>query len=971
MSSDDVRVNGADFEASVSRNEAGQAQADGAGATLVGFFDDARSARYLALCIEPGVGGRDAISSIVSRAAARGTTTICRDLIGVAVRDVSRVLSRLARERCSVPGKRLVAIEGMPPSDEHHVDLQAGAIRRIEATGASVVLLLPPEARQLLEALSEFSDVWTSDLVAQGLSEIEGSSHRQELISLTRGIPSLLHALGGARYAGGEGSGVPQAYYDAYGTLVGLSLRHGLSDEELSMRLAMLLLGQGTADELAELVSGELGEALARLRSDAPLFGITERLGTFHCLGWDSPYSLALCLPRLRAACSLFPRVYEGALRTLMGRGDYGRVSQLCKMLEGASVLETIAERGAEFLEIAEVSLVRHALSSTLGPEGWRDDCSALLVEEAADALSSPRYVPSSAGCLSPQTEEERIAFLLAEARRVLRRAPSAERESLRPESPVGRRLLAHRDGCALLAVGRVGDATRLLLTSPRDESDMGVSGALLALDGELTRVLMGDGGGEDDTTVGEALAYVRSHELRGLRPYASLVALARSFSRGEAGAETEADALVARAERSGDALVQVGALLVACVCDMRKRAFARANVRALLAQSVSRRASSSYLERVARLFGEVARFQMGERVATDEAERHEDDLDLVRRVVESVLEAGEDVSALKEDELGRVPRDAMWVLRLLASGLGDLSSLLRERVPAGWRRSLDSDDGRSARMRETVEDDPLARPPFGNGETPIEVALLGGCALYVKGVRVPDWKLERRNAKVVLEHLLLSNGGSAQRFQLVERIWPECEYATGFNKAYQATSALRAMVAEIDPGLDPFVASRTSGEISLDLGLVSCDVDLFRSLAREAADAEDPERALALARRAERLYAGDLYVPPTDQSGHIMHVRDELRALYADAMVAGGDAALRLGMDRTAARLASNALLVNELREDAMAVVVRALRADGRGIEADRQYRRFRSRLRRASGREPSPRLLEAMGEDVPSPRA
>ena len=92
-----------------------------------------------------------------------------------------------------------------------------------------------------------------------------------------------------------------------------------------------------------------------------------------------------------------------------------------------------------------------------------------------------------------------------------------------------------------------------------------------------------------------------------------------------------------------------------------------------------------------------------------------------------------------------------------------------------------------------------------------------------------------------MLEYLVLRHGACAKRFQLVEQVWPDCDYVSGFNRAYQATSSLRAAIAEIDPSLDPFLASRSSREVSLDMGLVRCDVDVFRALAREASDSRTP----------------------------------------------------------------------------------------------------------------------------------
>lgn len=274
------------------------------------------------------------------------------------------------------------------------------------------------------------------------------------------------------------------------------------------------------------------------------------------------------------------------------------------------------------------------------------------------------------------------------------------------------------------------------------------------------------------------------------------------------------------------------------------------------------------------------------------------------------------------------------------------------------WR-----DEALGAREAPGIDTGPDAGASRHGHGAPIEIRLLGGFSVTVRGQRVPDGELEHRNAKSMLEYLLLRRGATAKRYQIVEQVWPEADYGMGFNRAYQATSTLRAAIAKIDSDLDPFVLSRATKAVSLDMGIIRCDVDEFRACAREAADTGDDARAVAMARRAERLYVGDLYVPPVDATGYVMTTRDELRRLYGDAMVAGSDAALRLGKKRTATRLAMNALASDDMREDAVVSMVRALRASGRNVEADRQYQRYARRLMQSANRPPSRLLRRAAG--------
>ena len=65
--------------------------------------------------------------------------------------------------------------------------------------------------------------------------------------------------------------------------------------------------------------------------------------------------------------------------------------------------------------------------------------------------------------------------------------------------------------------------------------------------------------------------------------------------------------------------------------------------------------------------------------------------------------------------------------------------------------------------------------------------------------------------------------------------------------------------------------------------------------------------------------------------------------------MVEGSEAALSLGRDRTAVRLAEGAVTADGLREDAVNALTRALTACGRDGEAARQRRAFEGRVARA----------------------
>ncbi len=524
---------------------------------------------------------------------------------------------------------------------------------------------------------------------------------------------------------------------------------------------------------------------------------------------------------------------------------------------------------------------------------------------------------------------------------------------------------------------GSLSAAMRVLVANPCEEGPLSVSRALLGLDFEMVRLLLCDNPSTSQDALDKIREFLGVPSMAGLHGYLRLADVIRAMMVGDASCEAEVEALVARAERSGDTVVQAFSLIAGCVFDLRRGAGARANVRATLASVIAGEAGLAYLARVSEILGRVARFIMGERPTEGTGTRPSDDLGSIAQLIDEVTLC-EDGPLSHDGPVPDVPRDALWLLRVLLEGMGDFSDLLRSQLPQRWARAVAALSRRDGTEEAPTADGPaeqvaadvaiLATSAPDVGDEPIEVCLLGGFTVRVRGVRISDWRLDQRGAKSLLEYLLLRDGASAKRYQLVEQIWPESDYEAGFNKVYQATSSLRAAIAEVGRDLDPFVRSRATKAVTLDMGIIRCDVNVFRAFAREASDCQDDVRTVVLARQVERIYEGDLYMPTMDATGYVSQVRTELRTLYADAMVAGGEAALRLGQERTAARLALNALAADDLREDAVIVLVTALKASGRGVEAEHHYRQYSRRLAKAAGRSPSRRLRTLVGEGTPA---
>ena len=940
------------------------------------LFGDGQRTRMIGICSEPGMGRRALVTSILRVAAEAGCRVSRHDVTSRDSASASELVVRVARESSRRAEQCIAAFDELPPSDESCVRRQARALKRMWEAGVHTVFSLAPEASQLLDSLSECTCVSACDLMVRTGPEMGADALSYRLRRYTRGIPALVRALP-------DGAEDPSydllkcaPYLESLQELVGKALRLTLSDDELRLRLAMLLLGHGTTRDLTRVSGCASDELIEGLRTNAPLFEVGVSTGSFSCPLDIDDSLLRLCQSHLSAACSLFPDVCDAAIGLLDSNGRFGRAAELFDLPGSQERRGLLLLHAPSYLDAGAVEAVKSAACELVPyPDVNLHEGFVRLLDGAVGALGEVFAPRPSIGPvpLDEMTTELLDLRLLVDARGVLRAEDAPLVDSFERLDALGRRLLVHREVCGLLVDGRFSAATRLLVANPCGGMGRGVSEALLTLDAEMARLLLCDPSTTGARAVERAVDALSAPGLAGLEGYVSCLDVVRAVILSDDGFYPEVDQIVSRAERAGDRLVQVLSLVGGTVIDLRRGALARATVRAELAAAIASGARLEYLARVSSLLGEVARFLLGEAPRCGREPARDDDLGRVCALVRAAMLAEEDAVLSDGEEGLDPPRDAVWLLLVLGEGMGALSARLGEMMPLSWRHALTvarpqwkaEAPGRLGPSEVALG--PGVRGGRGGHGAPIEIRLLGGFSVTVRGERIPDSQLEHRNAKSMLEYLVLRRGATAKRYQLVEQVWPDADYGMGFNRAYQATSTLRAAIARVDADLDPFILSRATKAVSLDMGLVCCDVDEFRACAREASDSGDDARVVAMARRAERLYAGDLCVPPVDATGYVMAMRDELRRLYGDAMVAGSDAALRLGKKRTATRLAMNALSSDDMREDAVVSMVRALRASGRNVEADRQYQRYARRLMQTAHRPPS-RLLRrvaGMGED------
>lgn len=901
-----------------------------------------------------------------------GGLVFYRDYGQFSAESATTSLGKLSREvRLKIKNteaEAFVGIDCLPPSDEMDIPRQCRSISALLDAGCFVIAVIAPEARQLLEELTGYVLLTTeelSDRAVFAVAEPDDTASNQ-LFILTRGIPTLVLPLRNEADAFMRGE-VPSAYTSSLATLVELGLRRSLCLEELRLRLVIMLLGKGSFDDL-KLVFGSIDvDLLIDLANWSPFYGVDLPGRSFCSVTQASCDWLKFDLPRFNEVMAACEDVCAEVFAYLGKRGDFARLSALLSHCGEGMARAVLVEWGPEILDSGGLLLV----SSKLGDAG---PGSAPIEElgRAVQVLAGTAEAPLRAGRAGvseawPLDRSSQLCRQLEGACGMLgaQRRPEAYLAS--GSSGLEKRLALHETAFGAVLCGRFGEALETLASHAGLLNETTVTGCLLTLDLALAEAFACGAPWAQSPAAARGAEYLESRGYGGLMGYVWFYeALLEALREGSM---SRLEMLGATATRHGNAMVAAFSKLAVSILGIKQKPSAYVLAGIGSAESACSEVGFAYGARVARILKQVERFRLGEHPRLYEVEA-EDGLGAVSRIVrDATCDAADDIAPLATDK-GEIPANELWLLIVLTEGAGEFSEAFEDQVPPEWRRGLEvarrnclpaaAEGKRTERERRAR----AGRPGAGT----LRINLLGEYSIWVDGKRVPDWALEGRGAKALVEYLALQKNHLANRVRLAQDLWPGVlDEQKGRQRVYQATTTVRKALAGAGFEEELFTSQKTVGVLSLAPDLVTCDVDEFVACAKTATDSVGDARACEAALRAEALYAGDLSAPAMiEEMEFYTQKRAELKRAYADAMVAGGEAALRLNKRRLAARLAANALMADELREDAAVLMIRALRQSGRGAEAMRRYQVYAKKLAQASGQVPSRQLREALSEPV-----
>lgn len=923
-----------------------------------------KTKRPLALCAEPCMGKTMFLRELADYAQSNGWNVYEISLSSLSAQEATQILTKKSTSICNAKKskalKRLVLIDDFPPSDEYFVARQVKSIARLRMAGCLVAFSLSPEARQLIDEVPSVYVLGKNELLTfmPGIDNSEQSVLNS--MRLTRGIPTLVYSLPVTFCERGDVD-VPITYLTSLACVASYMLRSTLGIEELRLRLGMMLLGVGSFDDLSRICGQADLEYLAKIEQDAPFFGVHVETRRFSCLHTTRFDVLNFNKQELIALAGKHEKLALKAIALLIDREDFSKAAFVSSLIREEITWEIVLSHATEFVDAGYIELVDNALTATHS-DCTLENSSKKAAKRMVDALSNTKGPMNSKDV--GKTLENLTSFngflkqtaYITLLKLLLQKPLPALKEDLEL-SPLEKKIALHKRAIDLAIQGNFKYALQLLLLEQQYEKASSITSSIQTVDVELLYALLGVYQKEFDARSSKVLSFLQEGEASALKGSVGLLKCVRylfekSFSVGNL---YDTEQLISQAESHGNRMIQVPALLIGALLSLRSRAYPKAQLQARRAMLLSREWDSIYVTQVGKILEDIAGFFLGV-IPTEknlEAITHPSLKAACRTIYKALFKSvkGHSPIWLDEVEYG-VPENAMWLMRALLSDESEFQQCLEQEMPEEWLHYLRSNEGKrdvtkwrafrkvsgDSRTENSVIKSPRVEKKQ-NAYPGVYIALLGRFSLSVQGEEIAGRKIAYRSAKALLVYLALAHNHMSFRSQIAQQIWPEADQAHWQERLYQATRVIRKEVQEIKKGCEPLEASRIERTLGFNPQQVTVDIDIFTRLAKGVASSNSDEDIVHLAKQAEELYQGDLYLPEDECFRFADPIRIALRDQYIDTMVTASAAALRITHYTLAVHFAELAYLVDDMREDTLMALIQALRKCGRAQDAQQYY--------------------------------
>lgn len=923
-----------------------------------------KTKRPLALCAEPCMGKTMFLRELADYAQSNGWNVYEISLSSLSAQEATQILTKKSTSICNAKKskalKRLVLIDDFPPSDEYFVARQVKSIARLRMAGCLVAFSLSPEARQLIDEVPSVYVLGKNEL----LTSMPGIDNSEQSVlnsmRLTRGIPTLVYSLPVTFCERGDVD-VPITYLTSLACVASYMLRSTLGIEELRLRLGMMLLGVGSFDDLSRICGQADLEYLAKIEQDAPFFGVHVETRRFSCLHTTRFDVLNFNKQELIALAGKHEKLALKAIALLIDREDFSKAAFVSSLIREEITWEIVLSHATEFVDAGYIELVDNALTATHS-DCTLENSSKKAAKRMVDALSNTKGPMNSKDV--GKTLENLTSFngflkqtaYITLLKLLLQKPLPALKEDLEL-SPLEKKIAIHKRAIDLAIQGNFKYALQLLLLEQQYEKASSITSSIQTIDVELLYALLGVYQKDFDARSSKALSFLQEGEASALKGSVGLLKCVRylfekSFSVGNL---YDTEQLISQAESHGNRMIQVPALLMGALLSLRSRAYPKAQLQARRAVLLSREWDSLYVAQVGKIIEDIAGFFLGVKPTEKslEAITHPSLKAACRTIYKALFKSvnGHAPVWLDTVEYG-VPENAMWLMRALLSDESEFQQCLEQEMPEEWLHYLRSNEGKrdvtkwrafrkvsgDSRTENSVIKSPRVEKKQ-NAYPGVYIALLGRFSLSVQGEEIAGRKIAYRSAKALLVYLALAHNHMSFRSQIAQQIWPEADQAHWQERLYQATRVIRKEVQEIKKGCEPLEASRIERTLGFNPQQVTVDIDIFTRLAKSVASSNSDEDIVHLAKQAEELYQGDLYLPEDECFRFADPIRIALRDQYIDTMVTASAAALRITHYTLAVHFAELAYLVDDMREDTLMALIQALRKCGRAQDAQQYY--------------------------------
>lgn len=904
----------------------------------------------------------------------RGSARIF-DAAGRSYRETLDFLDACAQELPPMT-RPLLAIDNLPDGDNGELEVFVARLRSLRDTGFELLVATRPAHRTIRALLPDAVKIGAQALMVRPREYAAwvatlSIARTLDVYGLTQGIPSLVAALSATVQ---QVDGVPSLLDVSIDALYRGVLDDLRNEAKALMRVTgmMLLMGQGSMDDVERGgVRIERGE-LVRLTRDYPVFGYEVSTRRFSCLG-----SGGQALDGVRAvAAAQWPELVSKAARALVKAARVDEAVELIARLGTGGAARDLTVRFPVQLVCA-------------GYAQWMVEA---LCDGAATGAVAVRNLVDADG--APRSLLALYAAMLTLGDLKGARAAAAELAELRDR--IGEEVTAAEWGCmrALASIWEpcpgIGLSRIAFARSSRTAHP--ATACFQAYMAARSRLVRGD------------VEPAPARQQRGETPWVDEVDLPALFTRCAVlidelwdGTMTEPDARDAALEAAVPVLRARGlapvSVIVRAVLAARRlfagfqetdeRAFSDAGTMAVRmsdhdaqlvclalegwrelaanqavnaqfrAQQVLKlaevmegstpgyRAWAALLERAAHLKG------ASKLAACEEAEL----LDLTARscdaseawaVALTLATARYDAElaawcSLHKGELFqpsfRLPA------RLALAALGERADALRRLIPDELR--LDYTLGERAAV--------IAGPHFEllDGTVPSEygqicINLFGGFRVMRNGHVISDRLWRRRKTSVLAARLVLAMGALVNRQVIAQEFWPDCDYAHARNNLYSSITSLRKAMGMGCADGPTYLVMQSDG-LAVNVEYVVSDVMQFDAVAREVLlrrSGLSAPQVIEACLKLEQLYVGQLYVPDSVDIAFFTRMRDVFQVKFTDCMLCGIDAALDEGDLAAASWLVDAALRFDAQREDVLRAAVRVLDLSGRRREVIGLYR-------------------------------